>query len=129
MLALCDWRAESPPESHVRVHIRKSGLPRPIPQYVVESGGYQIARVDFGWPKLRFAAEYDGQWHADRAQLADDRDRIKALQRAGWHVHPVTNRDLRNVPRMLAELGAALSRRATELGVPLGRSHLRSGRQ
>ncbi len=67
VLALCDWRAESPPESHVRVHIRKPGLPRPIPQYVVESGGYQIARVDFGWPKLRFAAEYDGQWHADRA--------------------------------------------------------------
>jgi very-short-patch-repair endonuclease len=113
-LALCDWRAESPPESHLRVHIRHSGLPQPIPQYRVRHDGYFVARVDFGWPELRFAVEYDGQWHADRAQLADDRDRIKALQRAGWHVHPITNRDLRDVPAMLADLALALKQRSTQ---------------
>jgi hypothetical protein len=116
-LNLCDPRAESPPESHLRVAIVSGGLPAPIPQYNVRWNGDFVARVDLAWPELRFAVEYDGQWHVDPAQLADDRSRLRALTACGWVVYHVTNRDMRDLPTLIADLTMALKRRAAELGV------------
>jgi hypothetical protein len=115
-LGLADPRAESPPESRVRVAFAVAGLPTPIPQFtVLDADGYFLARVDFAWPWLRFAAEYDGQWHADRDQLTRDRRRLRDLTAAGWQVYHITRDDLKHLDRLAREIQAALRRRAAEL--------------
>jgi hypothetical protein len=106
---LCDPRAESPPESVLRVHIVKGGLPVPTPQFDVVVDGQFLARVDLAWPAWKFAVEYDGQWHVDPDQLARDRARLRALNAAGWHVFHVTREDMRDVDRLLNELKRALA--------------------
>lgn len=53
-LAHADPRAESPPESRLRVAFGTAGLPTPVPQFSVIIAGYFIARVDLAWPAWRF---------------------------------------------------------------------------
>jgi hypothetical protein len=110
-LTLADSRAESPPESHLRVAIVRGGLPAPVPQFSVIVRGYFIARVDLAWPAWRFAVEYDGQWHADRGQLHRDRTRVRELNAAGWYVYPVTREDMYDLPRLIGHIGALLTLR------------------
>lgn len=62
--ALADGLAGSPQETRLRLLLQTSGLPIPIAQYRVISGGRSVARVDFAWPEYRVALEYDGLWHA-----------------------------------------------------------------
>jgi hypothetical protein len=115
-LRLADPRAESPPESRVRVALAMALVPPPIPQFtVLDVNGYFIARVDLAWPWLRFAAEYDGQWHADRDQLTRDRHRLRDLTAAGWQVYHITRDDLKDLDRLAREIQAALRRRTVEL--------------
>ena len=38
----------------------RAGLPTPSAQYRVFDGDGFVARVDFAWPELRLALEYDG---------------------------------------------------------------------
>lgn len=93
-LALADGRAESPPESRLRMLLFQAGLP-PVPQYVVRADdGSFVARVDLAYPELRIAIEYDGLWHADSDQFRKDRRRLNALVAAGWVVLHVTAGDL-----------------------------------
>jgi very-short-patch-repair endonuclease len=110
-LTLTDPRAESPPESHLRVAIVRGGLPPPVSQFSVIVQGYFVARVDLAWPAWRFAVEYDGQWHADRGQLHRDRTRVRELNAAGWYVYPVTREDMYDLPRLIGHIGALLTLR------------------
>jgi very-short-patch-repair endonuclease len=115
-LALCDSRAESPPESHLRVHILRAGFPRPVPQFQVIVDGESIARVDLAWPRIKLAVEYDGQWHSVGDQMASDRRRLRALNRAGWHVFHVTARDMHNLDALLRELASVMRSRIENVG-------------
>jgi hypothetical protein len=109
---LADARAESQPESKLRVILTLAGLP-PVPQHVVRGpGGEFLARVDLAYPDLRVAVEYDGAWHAEDGQFARDRRRLNQLTAAGWAVLHVTAADLRD-PALLVERVRALLRRAT----------------
>jgi very-short-patch-repair endonuclease len=112
VLPLCDRRAESPPESLVRVSLVLAGLPTPTPQYQVVVSGRFIARVDLAWEAIKLALEYDGQWHADRDQLTRDRVRIRNLNAAGWYVYPVTRDDLRDLERLVATIRGLIYRRS-----------------
>lgn len=94
-LRLCDPRAESPPESILRVRLHLAGLPVVAQHWVMRSKEV-IARVDLALPDIRFAIEYDGQWHVDAGQLGRDRARLRELNQAGWYVYHVTREDLRN---------------------------------
>jgi len=93
-IGLCDFRAESPPESRVRLWLTLAGLPPAVSQHRVFSDGEFVARVDLAWPALKLALEYDGRWHADPGQLTRDRRRVRALNALGWYVYPVTSGDL-----------------------------------
>ncbi len=109
-LALCDPRAESPPESRVRLWLTLAGLPPPVPQYhVLDSFGEFVARVDLAWPRLRIAVEYDGHWHADPGQLGRDRRRLRTLNALGWYVYPVTAADLHDPPALVTALRTLLT--------------------
>ncbi|WP_222263215.1 endonuclease domain-containing protein [Modestobacter marinus] len=82
-MALADGRAESPPESRLRVLLTMAGLP-PVPQWSVRrADGVFIARVDLAYPAVRLAVEYDGAWHGEPGQLGRDRRRLNALVAAG----------------------------------------------
>jgi hypothetical protein len=108
--ALADGLAESPQETRLRLLIGGSGLPAPVAQFRVVDEGRFIARVDFAWPELKVALEYDGLWHAESGQFAKDRQRLNRLQAAGWRVVFVTAADLRRPAELLARIVAALSR-------------------
>ena len=60
-LLLTDARAESPPESRVRVLLVLGGL-APVPQHEVrDTRGRFVARVDLALPGARVADEFDGR--------------------------------------------------------------------
>ncbi len=122
-LHLCDPRAESPPESHVRVHLHWAGFPSLVPQYQVIVDGVFLARVDLAWPALKIAIEYDGQWHGDGDQLTADRRRYRDLNRAGWFVYPITRADMRDVAALLVDIARVFNARAGALD----RSRVRAG--
>ncbi len=111
VLSKADPRAESPPESQVRVQLHDAGMTF-IPQWNIVHNGFFIARVDLALPALKLAVEYDGQWHADPHQLARDRARLRALNAAGWYVYPITAADTRNMPSLIADLRRVIARRS-----------------
>ncbi len=110
-VGLADPRAESLPESKVRVWLRLAGL-MPEPQYRVCDGhGGQVAIVDLAFPEARLAVEYDGRWHGEWLQVGPDRERLNRLHAAGWEVVFVTAEMLRAPRRMVQTVRAALSAR------------------
>ncbi len=83
-VSLADGRAESPPESRLRVRLVLAGLPRPEPQFVMRRAGRFVARVDLAYPEHALAIEYLGAWHDETGQFAGDRRRLNRLVAAGW---------------------------------------------
>lgn len=88
-LEMADPRAESLPESEIRVVLRSAGFDVE-PQYVIHHAGRRVARVDLAIVAHRLAIEYDGAWHVLREQLARDRERMNRVQAAGWRTLHVT---------------------------------------
>jgi very-short-patch-repair endonuclease len=110
-IALADHRAESPPESRLRVLLALAGLSA-VPQFTVRNAdGDFVARVDLALPEHRVAIEYDGAWHAEPGQFAKDRRRLNALVAAGWTVVHVTAADLREADALIARIRALIATR------------------
>ncbi|MGZ4668865.1 MAG: endonuclease domain-containing protein [Blastococcus sp.] len=105
---LAEGRAESPQETRLRLLMLRGGLPAPVPQFSVRIDGRFVARVDFAWPELKVAVEYDGLWHAGDRQFAEDRQRLNRLHAAGWRIVFVTTKDMRDPERLLAMIAAVL---------------------
>lgn len=102
-LELVDGRAESPPESRVRVALVLAGL-EPVPQYEVRVGGEVIARVDLAFPEARVAIEYEGAYHFEGDQIVRDDVRYARLRAAGWIVIRISAPDLRNLDAVVAQV-------------------------
>jgi very-short-patch-repair endonuclease len=110
IVELADGCAESPQETRLRLLMRRAGLPTPSAQFrVFDEQGF-IARVDFAYPELRLAIEYDGEWHGGPGQVGRDRRRLNRLSAAGWRVVFVTAADLYHPERLVAQLIAAMTR-------------------
>ena len=65
VVALMDGRAESLPESRLRVGLVGRGVPPPVPQYPIRLPGGRRARLDLAWPdpppgRRPVGVEYDG---------------------------------------------------------------------
>lgn len=94
-LPLLDGRAQSVPESLLRVRIHFSDLPDPEPQYEVYDGDRLVATVDLGYAEWKIAIEYEGRHHAeDDDQFDYDIDRYTELESLGWHVLRAKRTDL-----------------------------------
>ncbi|MBQ0922899.1 endonuclease domain-containing protein [Saccharopolyspora endophytica] len=101
-LALVDARAESIPESMLRVDLVHAGL-NPIPQFeVFDLEGNFVARLDLAFEREKVAVEYDGNWHARAEQRAKDEARRQRLRECGWTVIVVTRDDLYGTPKAVA---------------------------
>lgn len=62
VIGFADARSLNPGESRSRVAIAAAGLPAPVLQWDVRTAaGAFVARVDFGWPRLRTVGEFDGR--------------------------------------------------------------------
>jgi len=107
--ALADGLAESPQETRLRLILSRAGLPVPVAQYTVRDGGFFLGRVDFAFPEVKLAIEYDGLWHAERDQFARDRRRLNRLFAAGWRVVFVTATDLHHPEELVRRILAALA--------------------
>jgi hypothetical protein len=96
LIALADGRAESPMESEARLAMIDGGLPIPELQFEVIDGNGELRRVDFAWPEMRVAVEYDGvDWHSDPDAMRRDRRRRAALEAVGWIVISIVFEDVR----------------------------------
>jgi len=113
-IGLMDPRAESHPESRLRVRLILAGVPAPVPQYEVRVDGRLAGRVDLAWPEYKVAVEYDGVWHASAEQLELDRRRLNRLIGAGWLVLHVTADRMRDdFAGVVYEIQQALASRPT----------------
>jgi hypothetical protein len=108
-LDLADGRAESPPESWVRVACHLAGLPAPVPQFLVIEGGEFLGKVDLAWPEVKLIVEYEGPHHFDVLKAAEDDARYAALRAAGWRVIRLANADLRDLDAVVLRIKTALA--------------------
>jgi hypothetical protein len=107
--SLADGRAQSVPESQLRVRFVLAGLPRPVSQHPIRLPSGLVLHPDLAWPEYMVAVEYDGMWHGEPDRLHNDRRRLNQLVGAGWLVLHVTSRRLqRDFAGVLAEVRAAL---------------------
>lgn len=106
---LVDARAESAPESRVRVALVLAGL-EPVPQFEVREGDVLLGRVDFAWPEAKLAVEYEGAYHFEAAQIVRDDARFERLIAAGWRVIRLNANDLWNLDAVVARIREELAR-------------------
>lgn len=108
---LASPRAESAPESWLRMLIIEIGFPLPEVNFSLLSlDGRELYRLDLAWPQLRIALEYDG--HAAHAgREVEDGAREDDLRRRGWIVVRARAADLGDPARMTNELRSAFARR------------------
>jgi very-short-patch-repair endonuclease len=105
---LVDRRADSAPESKVRVALVLAGL-APVPQLVITHRGTFVGKVDLGWPEAKLAVEYDGAHHFEAEQIVRDDERYAALVAAGWRIIRLTSTDLRDLDGVVRRVRAALA--------------------
>lgn len=110
LIDMMDAGAKSPKESWLRYVLISAGLPAPSTQIRVTDGPF-VAYLDMGWETAMVAVEYDGDHHRlDRSQYVKDVRRAEILDRLGWHVIRVINRDrahsiVERVSRALTQRG------------------------
>jgi very-short-patch-repair endonuclease len=88
----------------------RARLPQPVQQYRVQIGGRPV-RLDFAYPDIKIAIEYDG-WKPHRTRFAfdDDRARDNELEIRGWIVLRFTSRWTRT--EILDTVRAAIAARS-----------------
>ncbi len=107
---LADPRAQSRPESELRVVLRLADL-HPEPQVQVWDSAGLVCWLDLAFREWRVGVAYDGQWHALRLQLRKDRRMINRLQALDWEIVFVTADDLyRHPDDVVRTVQAALSK-------------------
>jgi very-short-patch-repair endonuclease len=122
-----DGLAGSPPETRLRLAMLAAGLPAPVAQYrLTTPAGRRVKVLDFAWPHLRLALEYDGATHVGtstrpeaRFALPKDRRVLNEVQELGWRLFYVTAPDHHDMAEVVTRVAVALRSRAALLGVPL----------
>jgi very-short-patch-repair endonuclease len=109
VVALADPRAESAPETRLRLELRRAGLPEPRVQFEIRTAdGVLLARADLAFEAHLLAVEYDGAHHFTRQQRERDLRRDATLAMYGWQTLRLNKDDLggRAAMRVRAVLAA-----------------------
>jgi hypothetical protein len=121
---LADARAESPPESALRLHWLDAGLPAPDLQFwIYDDLGLPLYRLDVPAPEVRYAAEYDGEaFHSDPADVEHDSERREWIRdNRCWVVDVFTKHDVYRPGTLIGDrlvAGFARARRSVTLWTP-----------
>lgn len=114
-LGLLNDRAESPPESHLRVVLVTAGLPWPSVNYVVvdtETG--KDVRLDLSYTHLKFIIEYMGDYHRSKSQWRKDMTRRSRLEIDGWYFMEINADDLLDPVELARRVDTVRRRRERE---------------
>lgn len=110
VLGLMDPRAESLPETRLRVGLLERGVPPGVPQLWVTLRNGDRKRLDLAWPESMVALEYDGPEHRSiTGQNRDAFDRAR-LEDLGWNIGVVTSAMLADA-RAFDELAGRVRRK------------------
>jgi hypothetical protein len=110
-IPLMDARADSPPESLVRVWCVITGLPFLEPQGEVWDGDDLVATVDLLDRKHRIAVEYEGAHHREREQFAYDVGRYRRVRRCGYEVVQIEASIMHSAHRVMMTIADEMRRR------------------
>ena len=112
-LSLLSERAESPPESLLRVMLIEAGLPNlDVNVDLRDTHGRFVARPDLRFPDYRLIVEYEGDGHrTERKQWRTDITRTARLQVLGEEVLRVAADDLADERRLVDVVSTLLTRR------------------
>lgn len=111
LLDYYDRRADSPPETRLRLLLWRSDLPNPEMQVVIyNEHGVIVTTADFGYPRDKVAIFYDGAVHSHRSTWERDARINAELAELGWQVVRVTAQMQRNPATVLRQIRAALVR-------------------
>lgn len=129
LLPLVTGRADSPPESWLKLLVVEAGFPQPVDQFEVIDALARVRYVlDLCWPELRIALEYDG-YEAHEYRQDRDARRDLDLQRRGWITIRATAEDLRDPSRLVVRLEEAFrDRRAADCRATLSEQRPRRRR-
>ena len=115
VIALAEPKAESPPETRLRVSLVRAGLPTPVAQYrVVDEWDQVMARVDLAYPGAKLALEYDGAGHQDPRRTRRDKQRDAELAGYGWLTVRLLDDDLLATRRTVDRVARLLELRGAE---------------
>ena len=115
LLDLVEPLVESPMETRMRWQLIQSGLPAPVAQFEVrDRAGRFVARVDFAYPELKVAVEFDGSWHW--SQRREDDRRRQRLRELGWTVLVFSADDVYQHPMEMAAAVARACQQARRAG-------------
>jgi hypothetical protein len=105
-------RADSPPESKMRVRFAFAGLPAPeVNCEIYTEAGLFVAMADLGWRKYRVAFDYEGDGHrTDRIQWGKDLKRAPRIENANWSYVRAGAPDLQNSREIIEILKSRLRR-------------------
>jgi len=111
-LQLSDPRAESIPESELRVRLVMAGLVPEVQLSVHDAHGTFLGRLDLAFSDCKLAVEYDGAWHGEGDQPRLDQRRRSALEADGWEFVIVTRDHLYgDASALVATVQSALLRK------------------
>ena len=102
-LPYLDTGSESPPESELRVIVRKAGIPGFETNVWITVPG-AMYRGDLVNVERKMILEYQGGYHFDMQQQRKDMRRIERLRAAGWYVMQVNLDDLNDPDELVARI-------------------------
>lgn len=113
LLPLSSDRADSSPESAIRLRFHHAGLPAMLVNFdVLDRFGAVVAVVDLQAPQFRMAFDYEGDHHrTDKKQWRKDLARVPRLQDAGWHHTRISADDLADSTELIARTHRRLRER------------------
>lgn len=116
-LPLLNGRAESRPESVLRVVLELGGLPRPrINHEIVLTDDGPIVRTDFALDEYMMLLEYQGDYHRKKKdQWRKDMTRRSRLEAQGWYVMEINADDLKNPDEIIARIRMVLVSRGYKI--------------
>lgn len=112
-LPLMNDRAESRPESILRVLIHLAGLPTPVINHELRltEAGTRV-RTDLAFPLFKIVLEYQGDYHRTlKGQWRKDMTRRSRLEADGWYVMELNADDLKNPEELIARIRGVLLKR------------------
>ena len=128
LVSIADGRAESGPESALRLHWYDAGLGRPECQWwVYDDDGTALYRIDIADPSSLYGAEYDGEeHHTEDEDVEHDLERRAWLEEErGWKIDPFRKDPVFHHPELvpgLLQAGHAEARRSLSPWTPTRRA-------